>query len=282
MATQANARENEKAGVLSARSRSLGSQPPSQKNSLEGPRSLSTSSSKSLSVPPKSVLPKNESAVVAPPSDLSSGESKASLPGELMATAKEPASPPKEGSSFHRRFGIGFTLIPASGVFYVFTNITFNFYYGGFQAELLGRLHPRITLQFSPGFYITTAEAHTGEPWKEFSFPLGIRVHLRALPALIPPRFFLPYVSLGLQNSLLFGETGEQYPELGIKTVYVAHPSLKLGGYLGVGFELEVTPRFAVHAELRSFGQGTIDIYNHGLRPGRAGLQLHLGVAGYF
>ncbi len=179
-------------------------------------------------------------------------------------------------SRFQKQFGIGGTMIPVYGAWYLGRE---GGYYGGVQLDFLGRVHPQLTLEGSVGI-IAAARSLI-----EFPISLGMRVYLRALPTRIDRIYLMPYLTVGFQVGIPLDRSryfyidgfGGSYPQ-----VYSPAAALYIGANLGAGLEIRFKRHFAMNVDLRFTGDGAVDIYQYerNIYP-RLGLRLGIGVAGY-
>ncbi len=190
--------------------------------------------------------------------------------------------PPAFSQTFHRQFGIGLTGVFGSGVFYPFQEGTWSYYHGGIQLDILGRLHPRLTLEVSPGVLISNARDLDDHLLVEFVSSVGLRIYLLSLPPQPEKVVFMPYVVAGFQLNALFG--ADPVPDFsGQYSYYTIPPSLYLGAFLGLGTEVRLKEHLALQIDIRGFAQGALDVYRYQVYlPPRLGVRFGVGIAWYF
>ena len=216
------------------------------------------------------------------------GSEPPSAPPRNIETPRMTMPPFYDGHSFHSQWGLGATLTPASRLWYLgklsypTDSVPDSNFLLGIQADLLWRVHPRLTLNLSAGVF--------GVPFGyasdiEYPISLGVRVYLRSLPQNTRRVYLMPYLVGAFQMTVQADTSYYGFDGFGGAYYMVRDPAaaLHLGGNVGVGLEVRYKHHFTLSADLRAVGQGPIDVYGYGKNLySRFGLTLNLGLAGYF
>lgn len=205
----------------------------------------------------------------------------------LLATIASAANPAKELSEansssnepapllFSRQFGIGISAVPAQLIVGFFPNGNRSYAYtGGMQIDLYGRLHPKISLEFSLAGLGFKLSADSNWYVGEFAASLGARFFFISRK-LKPSLSIHPYIVTALR---LNAQVGVLRP---LPIWEIIDPRVLIGFIPGIGFELRWKEHISFSMDVRTLLG--VSLYEEKFVPYFVtGISTNVGISYYF